>query len=96
MHVKLQVTKQFGLSKSLDYAFQLVYISTNLFSSFEFENGLGVLQIEDTGEYSPSEYQQLLAYFLDLIEYFTHERIHLIQDPIDHSRYAIIGLPIGG
>lgn len=93
---KMQMTKQFGLNTSLDYAFQLVYISANLFSSFEFENGLGVIQIEDTGEYSTEEYQQLLTYFLDLIEYFTHEKIHLIRDPGDHSRYAIIGLPIGG
>ena len=92
----MQVTERFGFIKPLDYVFQLIYISTNFFSSFEFENGLGVLTIINNGKFSPSEHQQLLAYFLNLMEYFTHEKIHLIQDPEDHLNYALIGLPFGG
>lgn len=40
---------------------------------------------------SDSEIKQLLSYFLDLIEYFSHEKLQMIQDPADSSRYALTG-----
>ncbi len=88
---KMQITEQFGLKKSLDHLFQLIFISTNLFASMEFENGLGFITIDDTEQKSQSELQQLLAYFLDLVDYFTHEKVQLIQDVDDNSRYALSG-----
>jgi hypothetical protein len=45
---------------------------------------------EDT-ELSDLELKKLLVYFLDLIEYFTHEKLQMIQDPSDDSRYALTG-----
>ena len=45
----MQVTEQFGIKKSLDRIFQLLFMSTNLFSSFELQNELCLLQMrQDT------------------------------------------------
>ncbi len=87
----MQVTDQFGIKKSLDQVFQLLFMSTNLFSSLEFQNKLCFLQMKKKNQYSDSELKLLLTYFLDLIEYFSHERVQMIQDPADSSRYALSG-----
>ncbi len=87
----LQVTDQFGIKKSLDQVFQLLFMSTNLFSSLELQNKLCLLQMKENNKYSDSEHKQLLTYFLDLIEYFSHEKLQMIQDPADSSRYALTG-----
>jgi len=88
---KVQVTDQFGIKKSLDRVFQLLFISTNLFSSFELQDKICLLQINEKYQFSDPELKQLLTYFLDLIEYFSHERLQMIQDPTDSSRYALTG-----
>ncbi|MFW9906295.1 MAG: hypothetical protein ACFFFH_18385 [Candidatus Thorarchaeota archaeon] len=87
----MQVTEQFGIKKSLDLIFQLLIMSTNLFSSFELQNELCLLQIRHDNNLSDMELKKLLSYFLDLIEYFSHERLQIIQDPMDNTRYALIG-----
>ncbi|MFX1285642.1 MAG: hypothetical protein ACFFB5_18525 [Promethearchaeota archaeon] len=85
------MTDQFGIKKSLDRVFQLLFMSTNLFSSFELRDKLCLLQMNKKYNFSDPELKQLLIYFLDLIEYFSHERLLLIQDPVDSSRYALTG-----
>ncbi len=87
----MQLTEQFGLRKTLDRLLQLIFISINLFTTFEYQNELCFLKIDDDDQYSESELQHLLTYFLDLIEVFSHERLHLIQDPAENSRYALNG-----
>ena len=87
----MQIAQQFGLKKSLDHLFQLVYMSSNLFSSFEIQDNLCFLEINEGNEHSEADVQKLLTYFLDLVEHFTHERISLVQDPVDHSRFAVCG-----
>lgn len=87
----MQVTEQFGIKKSLDRIFQLLFMSTNLFSSFELQNELCVIQTKQDTNLSDMELKKLLSYFLDLIEYFSHEKLQMIQDPTDNSRYAITG-----
>ncbi|MFX0125305.1 MAG: hypothetical protein ACFFAE_16880 [Candidatus Hodarchaeota archaeon] len=87
----MQVTEQFGIKKSLDQVFQLLFMSTNLFSSFELQNELCSLQMKDGNKYSDAELKKLLTYFLDLIEYFSNEKLQMIQDPEDRSRYALTG-----
>jgi hypothetical protein len=66
-------------------------MSTNLFSSFEIQNELCLLQTKQDTELSDMELKKLLSYFLDLIEYFSHEKLQMIQDPMDDSRYALTG-----
>ncbi|UCG89904.1 MAG: hypothetical protein JSU57_05425 [Candidatus Heimdallarchaeota archaeon] len=87
----MQVTDQFGIKESLDRIFQLLFMSTNLFSSLELQNKLCLLQMDEKNNFSESELKRLLTYFLDLIEYFSHERLQMIQDPADSSRYALTG-----
>lgn len=87
----MQITEQFGLKKTLDHLFQLIFISTNLLDSFDYQNEISFLRIDQSVNYSDSELRQLLTYFLDLIEFFTHERVRLTQDPVDSSRYALSG-----
>ena len=87
----MQQTEQFGLRKTLDRLLQLIFISTNIFTTFEYQNELSFLKIDYDDQYSESELQHLLTYFLDLIEVFSQERLHLIQDPVDNSRYALSG-----
>ena len=87
----MQVTQRLGLKKTLDHLFQLIYMSSNLFSSFEIQDNLCFLEIDENTPYSIEEQQKILTYFLDLVEYFTHERIHFIQDSTNLSRYAVSG-----
>ena len=87
----MQIAKQFGMEKSLDHLFQLIYMSSNLFSSFEIEDKRCFLEIDEDAKHSETDVQKLLTYFLDLVEHFTHERISLVQDPVDHSRFAVCG-----
>jgi hypothetical protein len=87
----MQVTQQLGFKKTLDHLFQLIYMSSNLFSSFEIQDTLCFLEIDENTPYSLTDQQKLLTYFLDLVEYFTHEKIHLIQDSQNHFRYAVSG-----
>ncbi len=87
----MQVSQRLGLKKTLDHLFQLIYMSSNLFSSFEIEDNLFSLEIDENTPYSLADQQRLLTYFLDLIEYFTHERIYLIQDPANPFRYVVCG-----
>ncbi|UCG02405.1 MAG: hypothetical protein JSW11_00125 [Candidatus Heimdallarchaeota archaeon] len=87
----MQVTEQFGIKKSLDQIFQLLFMSTNLFSSIELQNKLCSLQMKEGNKFTDSELRKLLTYFLDLIEYFSHEKLQIIQDPTDSSRYTLTG-----
>lgn len=91
----MQVTEQFSSNKSFDTVLQLIYMSSNLFSSFEFQNELGFLKITEEGQYSQSELRTLLTHFLDLVEFLSHERVQLVQDPVNEFCYALTGL-IGG
>ena len=85
----MSVTTQFGFKKSLDRLMQLVYISSNFFTDLEVQNQVCALNVKDT--YSESEKNQLLTYFLDLIESLSLERIYLTQDPNDENRYFYNG-----
>ncbi|MFX1517938.1 MAG: hypothetical protein ACFFC6_16675 [Promethearchaeota archaeon] len=87
----MQVTEQFGIKKSLDRIFQLLYMSTNLFSSFELQNELCLIQTKQDINLSDLELKELLSYFLDLIEYFSHEKLQMIRDPINNTQYALTG-----
>ncbi|UCE14754.1 MAG: hypothetical protein JSV04_06130 [Candidatus Heimdallarchaeota archaeon] len=87
----MQIVKQFGLKKTLDHLIQLIYISTNILDSFDYQNDISFLRIDQSLDYSESELNQLLTYFLDLIEFFTHERVRLTQDPVDSSCFALSG-----
>jgi hypothetical protein len=87
----VQVTEQFGIKKSLDRIFQLIFLSTYLFSSFELQNELCLIQTKQDTNLSDLELRKLLSYFLDLIEYFSQEKLQMIQDPMDESRYALTG-----
>jgi hypothetical protein len=91
--INMQITEQFGLKKSLDYLFQLIYISNKLFSGFDFQQDLGFLQIDNLKieQFSETDIKRLLSYYLDLIEFFSHEKLLLIQDPVDKSRYSLTG-----
>ncbi len=85
----MSVTTQFGFKKSLDRLMQLVYISSNFFTDLEVQNQVCALNVKDT--YSESEKNQLLTYFLDLVESLSLERIYLTQDPNDENRYFYNG-----
>ncbi|MFX0185844.1 MAG: hypothetical protein ACFE95_22400 [Candidatus Hodarchaeota archaeon] len=89
----MQISQQFGLKKSLDYLFQLIYISNKLFSGFDFQQDLGFLQIDESKIklFSETDIKRLLSYYLDLIEFFSHEKLILIQDPVNKSRYSLTG-----
>jgi hypothetical protein len=91
MNDQMQIALQFGLKKSLDHLFQLIYMSSNLFTSFEIQDKMCFLEIDEDTEYSETDVQKLLTYFLDLVEHFTHERILLIQDSENSSRFAVSG-----
>jgi hypothetical protein len=91
----MQSTEHLIINKSVEKVLQLIYMSTNLFSSFEFQNELGFLKIHDEGQYSQSELRTLLTYFLDLVEFLFFERVQLVQDPVNEFCYALNGL-IGG
>ncbi|MHA2226127.1 MAG: hypothetical protein ACXAC8_13030 [Candidatus Hodarchaeales archaeon] len=87
----MRITEQFCVKKSLDRLFQLMFISTNFFTSFEFQNDMCFLQIDKDERYTDLERRVLLTYFLDLIEFFSHERVRLIEDPGDSYRFALNG-----
>ncbi|MFX0150127.1 MAG: hypothetical protein ACFFAJ_05060 [Candidatus Hodarchaeota archaeon] len=87
----MQITGQFGLKKSLDYLIQLIFISNKLFSAFEFQQDLGFLQIKNVERFSETNLSRILSYYLDLIEFFSHEKLLLIQDPAEKSRYSLTG-----
>jgi hypothetical protein len=85
----MQVTAQFGLKKSLERLMQLVFLSSNFFSTIEVENQLIGLSIDK--KFSEQERKQLLTYFLDLVESLSLERIYLTQDPNNEFRYFYNG-----
>ncbi|MHA1215037.1 MAG: hypothetical protein ACTSPG_07050 [Candidatus Hodarchaeales archaeon] len=91
--VKMRLSQQYGLKKSLDHLFQFLFMSVNLFSSFESQNGLHFLKLnpEYLDKFSEPELQQLLSYFLDLVEYFTNEKIQMIQNPSDKTIFTLSG-----
>lgn len=89
------VTQQFleciGSKLNLDYLLQLVYISVNLFSSFEHDNSLLALKLKENSNLSEPEKKKILSYFLDLIENLSIERCMLSQDPTNPLKYFLIG-----
>ncbi|MFW9855748.1 MAG: hypothetical protein ACFFFG_11835 [Candidatus Thorarchaeota archaeon] len=90
------LTKQFGVTYPLEHVFQLIYLSANLFSSFEVQDALAELKLQDPHRYSPEEHKIVLRYFLDLIENLTAERLNLIQNPTDDQCYVLVGFAAGG
>ena len=66
-------------------------MSTNLFASFEIQNELCLIQTKQDTNISDLEMKKLLSYFLDLIEYFSHEKLQMIQDPMNNTQYALTG-----
>ncbi|NHJ01583.1 MAG: hypothetical protein EAX86_05540 [Candidatus Heimdallarchaeota archaeon] len=90
----MPIREQFlGLSAPLDGLYQLIHLSANLFSSFEVQKDLCFISLKTPKEVEVSETEkfQLLTYFLDLIQYFSQERVNLIQDPMNNQRLALSG-----
>ncbi len=89
----MRVTEQFGLNAPLDRLYQLIHLSTNFFSEFEKHNDLCFINLKSISEIGISELEknQLLVYFLDLVQYFSQERLNLIQDPMNNERVALSG-----
>lgn len=85
----MQLTTQFGLKQSLDRLMQLVYMSTNFFSEIDVQNQVCSFDVDK--KFSEDECQQLLTYFLDLIESLSLERIYLTQDPNNKHRFFYHG-----
>ena len=85
----MSVTTQFGFKKSLDRLMQLIYLSSNFFTNLEVQNQVCALNVKES--YSEDEKNQILTYFLDLIESVSLERIYLTQDPNDENRYFYNG-----
>lgn len=85
----MSTQSQFGFKKSLDRIIQLIYLSSNVFTDLEVQNQVCALNVKDS--YSETEKNQLLTYFLDLIESLSLERIYLTQDPNDENRYFYNG-----
>ena len=81
----MSTQSQFGFKKSLDRIIQLIYLSSNVFTDLEVQNQVCALNVKDS--YSETEKNQLLTYFLDLIESLSLERIYLTQDPNDAKSY---------
>ncbi|NHJ01698.1 MAG: hypothetical protein EAX86_06115 [Candidatus Heimdallarchaeota archaeon] len=87
----MQLTEQFTSKKALDRLYQLVYISSNLFDNMEVINKLGLIKMKDLENYSELELKELLIYFLDLLEYFSNEKLNLLPDANDPNRYVLCG-----
>ncbi len=85
----MSTQSQFGFKKSLDRIMQLIYLSSNVFTDLEVQNQVCALNVKDS--YSETEKNQLLTYFLDLIESLSLERIYLTQDPNNENRYFYNG-----
>ena len=90
----MRVREQFGLNAPLDILYQLIHLSTNFFSEFEKQNNLCFINLKDSTEINISDLEksQLLSYFLDLIQYFSQEKVYLIQDPMNNERLALSGV----
>ena len=86
----MQVTTQFGFKKSLESLMQLVYLTSNFFSTINVDNQVCAFTVADD-RFSEDERRQLLTYFLDLIEKLSLERIYLTQDPSNEFRYFYSG-----
>ncbi|MFW9855642.1 MAG: hypothetical protein ACFFFG_11305 [Candidatus Thorarchaeota archaeon] len=89
------VTKQFGTEYPLERVFQLIYLSANLFSSFEVQDQLAQIRLQDPHRYATHELTIILRYFLDLIENLTSERLNVIQDPKEAQCFSLIGFSGG-
>ena len=85
----MQVTTQFGFKRSIDRLIQLVFLSSNFFSSIEISDNVCAINLKD--KYSEDERNQLLTYFLDLIDSLSLEKIYLTQDPNNELRYYYNG-----
>ena len=85
----MQVTTQFGFKRSIDRLIQLVFLSSNFFSSIEISDNVCAINLKD--KYSEDERNQLLTYFLDLIDSLSLEKIYLTQDPDNELRYYYNG-----
>ena len=86
----MQVTTQFGFKKSLESLMQLVFLTSNFFSTIQVENQICAFTVADE-RFSDDERRQLLTYFLDLVEKLSLERIYLTQDPSNEFRYFYSG-----
>ena len=90
----MTVTQQFAdcINQSkLDYIFQLIYVSVNLFSSFEHKDSTLSINLKENEQLSEPEKKKILSYFLDLIETLSIERCMLSQDPSNPLKYFLIG-----
>ena len=89
------VSPQFGVGSSLEQVFQLIHLSSNLFSSFEMQQEFASLKIRNLDNCSKQERKLLLRYFLDIIEFFSRERLSLVQDPLNDLCYSLVGFSGG-
>jgi hypothetical protein len=90
MQNKMQVTTQFGFKRSIDRLIQLIYLSSNVFSSIEISDNVCAINLKEN-KYSEEERKKLLTYFLDLIDSLSLEKIYLTQDPNNELRYYYNG-----
>ena len=86
----MQVTTQFGFKKSLESLMQLVFLTSNFFTTVDIQNQICAFEIKNE-KFSEDERKQLLTYFLDLVEKLSLERIYLTQDPSNEFRYFYSG-----
>lgn len=87
----MQVTTQFGFKRSIDQLFQLIYLSSNFFSSIEISDNICAINLKENKQHSEEERKKLLTYFLDLIDSLSLEKIHITQDPNNELRYYYNG-----
>lgn len=88
--IQMQVTTQFGFQRSIDRLIQLIYLSSNVFSSIEISDNVCAINLKEN-KYSEEERKKLLTYFLDLIDSLSLEKIYLTQDPNNELRYYYNG-----
>ena len=91
MQITQQFTNSLGLKKTLDYVMQLLFISVNMFSSLENTSDVLSFKINEDDQFTEIERSHILTYMLNIIEYLTHERVQLIQDPDDANRFFVKG-----
>ena len=86
----MQVATHFGLKKSLERLMQLIFLTSNFFSTVDIQNQICAFEIKSE-QFSEDERKQLLNYFLDLIETLSLEKIYLTKDPNNEFRYFYNG-----
>ncbi len=87
----MQLTEQFTSKEALDRLYQLLFITSNLFDNMEIRDKLGIIQMKHFENYTEIELKELLVYFLDLVKYFSNEKLSLLPDATIPGKYVLCG-----